>query len=54
MEIANLTDTLLTILILLIIGLLVYLKMTNKTLTDFIREVRDVTKDEKEEIINIT
>ncbi len=50
----TLTDTLLTIAILLAIAILVYLKMTNKTLLDFIKEVREIMKEEKEEVINIT
>ena len=49
----TLTDTLLTISILLAIAILAYLKMTNKTLSDFIKELREMTRS-KEEEINIT
>ncbi len=49
----TLTDTLLTISILLIIAILAYLKMTNKTLLDFIKEIREMTKNEEEELINL-
>lgn len=48
-----LTDVLLTTLILLVIAILAYLKMTNKTLSDFIREIREIVKSEEEEIIHI-
>lgn len=49
----GLTDTLLTIAILLAIAILGYLKMTKKTITDFIKEIREMTKSQKEEITDI-
>jgi len=42
----NLFDNLLTVAILALLGLVVYLKMTKKTLPDFIREIREVTEEE--------
>ncbi len=48
-----LTDILLTGVILITIAILAYLKMTNKTLLDFIKEIREIAKSEKEEIIDI-
>lgn len=50
----TLTDALLTISIMLIIAILAYLKMSNKTLSDFIKEIREIVKNEKEEGINLT
>ncbi len=49
----TLGESLLTAFILLIIALLAYLKMTNKTLIDFAKEVREIIKNEKEEIIDL-
>ena len=49
----TLTDTLLTVSILLTIAILAYLKMTNKTLSDFILEIREIIKNEKEEVIDL-
>ena len=48
-----LTDTLLTIGILLGILILVYLKMTKKTITDFVAEVREIMSHEKMEVIDL-
>jgi len=48
-----LTDTLLTIGILLGIMILVYLKMTKKTITDFVGELREIIRNEKMEVIDI-
>ncbi len=49
----TLTDTLITVSILLTIAILAYLKMTNKTLTDFISEIREIIKNEKEEVVDL-
>lgn len=49
----TLTDTLLTITILLAIAILAYLKMTNKTLLDFITEIREIIKGQEEEVIDL-
>jgi len=43
----NLFDNLLTVGILLILCLVVYLKMTKRTLMDFIGEVREITREEE-------
>ena len=46
-------DTVLTIFILLTIAILAYLKMTNKSIPDFIREIREVCRGQQEEVINL-
>jgi len=48
-----LTDTLLTIAILLMIFLLAYLKMTNKTIKDFAMEIKEIVSDQKMEEIDL-
>ncbi len=49
----TLTETLITVSILLTIAILAYLKMTNKTLIDFISEIREIIKNEKEEVVDL-
>lgn len=44
----NLFSNLLTVFILLILFIIIYCKMTNKTLTDIVREIRDIFKQEEE------
>ena len=46
-------ETLLTIVILLAIFILAYLKMTKKTLTEFIGEIREIVSQEKMEVIDL-
>ncbi len=48
-----LLDSLLVFAILGVMAILVYLKMTKKTLLDFIREIREAFKDKQEEVINV-
>lgn len=48
-----LVDTLLVFFILTIMAIFAYLKMTNKTLSDFVREIRDIYKENQEEVIDI-
>lgn len=46
----TLFDNLLTVFILLTLAIIIYLKMTNKTLIDFFREVRDILSESQEEV----
>ena len=43
-------DNLLTVSILLTLGIIVYLRITNKTLTDFVRELREIFSTDEEVI----
>jgi hypothetical protein len=43
-------DNLLTIFILLTLALIIYLKVTHKTLPDFFREIREIMQDSQEEV----
>jgi len=44
-------DNLLTVFILVTLFLIIYLKITNKTLPDFIRELREIFSSAEEEVI---
>ena len=46
----NLFSNLLTVGILLMLALIVYLKMTHKTLVDFIKGIRDATSNKTEDM----
>jgi len=48
-----LVDTLLTIFILLSLLMLVYLRMTNKTLKDLALEIREISQQQTTEVIDI-
>jgi len=43
----NLFDNLLTVGILLLLALIVYLRVAKKTLTEFIGEIRELTREEE-------
>ena len=42
-------DNLLTVFILLILALIIYLRVTNKTLPEFFREIREIMSEAKED-----
>ena len=47
----NLFDNLLTVTILLILGIIIYCKFTNKTLTDFVKELKEIVSSDEGEVI---
>jgi hypothetical protein len=47
----TLFDNLLTVFILTVLALIIYLKVTNKTLVEFFREIREILADTREEVI---
>ena len=49
----TLTDTLLTVLILLTLFTIGYCKYMNKTLVEFIQELREIFKKPEEEVIDL-
>ena len=47
----NLFNNLITVFVLLTLALIVYLRVTKKTLVDFYREIREIASDTQEEPI---
>lgn len=47
-------DNILTIFILLTLAIIIYLRMTNKSLVDFYREIREIFAENKEEVVSST
>ena len=47
----QLFSNLLTVAILLILAIIIYLKVTNKTLTDFVKEIKDIFPSTDEEVL---
>ena len=47
-------DNILTIFILLTLSIIIYLRMTNKSLVDFYREIREIFAENKEEVVSST
>ena len=46
----NLLDNLLTVGILLTLAIIVYLRITNKTLVDFVKELKEIFSSAEEEV----
>ena len=51
MTVENLFNNLLTITILLILAIIIYLKLTNKTLVDFASEIKEIFSSPEEEVL---
>ena len=51
MAMQNLFNNLLTVGILLTLAIIVYLRVTNKTLVDFAKEVREIFSSPEEEVL---
>jgi len=47
----TLFDNLITVFVLMSLALIIYLRVTNKTLVDFFREVREILSESQEEVI---
>ena len=50
MAMENLFNNLLTVAILLMLAIIVYLRITNKTLVDFVKEIRIIFSTPEEEL----
>ena len=46
----SLFDNLITVFVLVTLALIIYLRVTNKTLVDFFREIREIISESQEEI----